>query len=109
MDFHSHVHSGNALSALQTAGVYGALWAIGSAWSTAIRQISVTLFPTDHMDVVVAEIVAATITTILGVGVSMLIARNWCRSCSRCMVEEEQPPVSRIVSVSRPQTIASRR
>lgn len=83
-NFYEQTARGDALGALSTAASFSALWAIGSAWSTAIRAISLELFPHETMDIVVAEMAAASTTTILGLVVALAIARSCkCRS-SNC-------------------------
>tara|TARA_B110000046_G_scaffold78194_1_gene86318 strand:- start:167 stop:463 length:297 start_codon:yes stop_codon:yes gene_type:complete len=78
MSFHDEVREGNALAALKAATVSGALWAIALSWATAIREISRLVLPEDTMEAVVAELVAASITTGLGMGIALLVARDWC-------------------------------
>ena len=78
MDFTESVQRGDAFSALRMASVNGALWAIGSSWSTAIREIARVIVPSNTADVVVAEILAAGVVTFLGLGISLLVTRNCC-------------------------------
>ena len=78
MSFHDEVRNGNALAALKASTVSGALWAIALSWATAIREISRLILPEDTMEAVLAEVVAAAITTVLGVSIALLVARNWC-------------------------------
>ena len=56
----------------------GALWAVGSSWSTAIRSVVLQLIPDDTHDIVVGEILAAFLTTIIAVGLSLVVGRKWC-------------------------------
>ena len=74
--FLQHAEKGRALDAFREAIVFGALFAIGSAWSTAIREITVFLVPDDTS--VLAELGAALITTVLGVAASVLVAQRCC-------------------------------
>lgn len=69
-DFHSELHKGNPLGALQHAAIYAVLWAIGTSWSTAIREIAVVLVGEDTFDVVLAELFAAGVTTVIGIGIA---------------------------------------
>lgn len=108
--FHEQAARGDAVGALQAAASYAALWAIGSAWSTAIRAISLELFPHATMEVVVAELSAATITTLLAMGLALLASRS-----TRCC-EMRRPNATTATTSSltapqatlRSQTLASR-
>lgn len=88
MTFHESAERGDILSTLRIAVVYGSLWAIGSSWSTAIREIVYTFVPDDADTRVVAELGAAAITTLLGVGVALIATRK----CSACEKKREPPP-----------------
>ena len=102
--FHEQTQRGDAFGALASAASFSALWAIGAAWSTAIRAISLELFPHASLDVVFAELVAALITTGVGISIALLLARS-CRLCRSNSVTSPPPnPVS-----DRLQTIAARR
>lgn len=79
MSFVDRAAQGDACGALKQATVYGALWAIGSSWSTAIRAIALQLFPHDDMEVVWAELAAAGMVTAIGLTLSLVVARAWCR------------------------------
>ena len=83
MSFESAVAQGSALGALKAATIYGSLWAIGSSWANAIREIARLVLPEDTMEAVLAEALAAGITTVLGVGVALLAARTWCTGFSQ--------------------------
>jgi hypothetical protein len=100
--FHDQASRGEVIEALKVATSYTSLWAIGTAWSTAIRAIVLQLFPHDDMDVVLAELSAAALTTCLALGVAIVVARP-CFRCgvSSCMIPESQdgdvdnpPPLS---------------
>ena len=76
-DFTQSVQRGDALSALRMASVNGALWAIGSSWSNAIREIARVIVPLRASDdIVLAEILAAAVVTFIGLGISLLVTRN---------------------------------
>jgi hypothetical protein len=77
--FSEYAARGNALGALRSSILTGTLWAIGIAWANAIREITRAVLPQDTLDVVLAELLAAGITTLLGVGVALLTARQWCQ------------------------------
>lgn len=74
MSFESHATQGNPFGTFRAGIVYGALWAIGSSWSTALREVARVVFPDDAMDVVFAELLAAGITTVFGVTIAILAA-----------------------------------
>lgn len=64
----------------------GVLFSIGTSWSTAIRQVSRLVLPEDTADAVLAELLAATLTTALGVGIALCVGRASHRA------EEPLPP-----------------
>ena len=70
--FQERARSGDPLGAFRYAAVAGSLWAIGSSWSTAIRQVAITLFPSDTVEVVVAELISALLTTALGIAIAIV-------------------------------------
>ena len=74
MSFQDHVARGDAASALRSAAVYGSLWAIGAAWSSAIREITRAVFPGEGMDAAFAEAVAAGISTVFGLAIAFAAA-----------------------------------
>ena len=78
MTFEERAVRGDAGGALRSAAIYGALWAIGSSWSTAIREIARLVLPEDTMDAVLAELAAAGFVTVVGLGVAMLVGRCTC-------------------------------
>lgn len=90
MSFEERAKRGDPLGAFRYAAVAGSLWAIGSSWSTAIRQIAIRLFPQDTVDVVVAELISALLTTGLGVTIAILVTRptSWCSRKPVAKVEE---------------------
>lgn len=73
---------------LRFAVLNGALWAVGTSWSTAIRAVTLQIVPNDSQDVVLGEIAAATVTTLLSVAVSYTVMRRQC--CRRRPTEEEE-------------------
>jgi hypothetical protein len=75
MTFEERAVRGDAGGALRSAAIYGALWAIGSSWSTAIREIVRLVLPEDTMDAVLAEFAAAGLVTAVGMGVALLVGR----------------------------------
>ena len=74
--FSQRAAAGDALGALRSAVVNGALWAIALSWSNAIREATRALVPDEARDVVVAELAAATLTTVLGIAVALIAARQ---------------------------------
>lgn len=71
---------GEVVNATRYAVLNGSLWAIGLAWSTAIRSIVTTILPTGTRDVVVGELLAAIITTAFAVGLSVAVSWNCCET-----------------------------
>lgn len=70
--------AGDTLGSLRIAVLTGSLWAIGSAWALSIREIVLIILPVEANSIkVLAEFLAATITTVLGIGVSAFAVR-WC-------------------------------
>lgn len=57
---------GDLMSALRQSVVYASLWAIGSSWALAIREVVTSVVPNRG----VAEILAATVTTLLAIGIT---------------------------------------
>ena len=82
MSFQERAERGDPFGAFQYAAVAGSLWAIGSSWSTAIRQIVRTLLPEDTMDIVIAEVVSALATTGLGISIAICVTRQCRRKTS---------------------------
>ena len=77
MSFHQNAAQEDVLNTVRSALIYGALWAIGSAWSTAIRGVAVSLLPPDSSNSIWAELGAATLVTVFGVFISVLASYNW--------------------------------
>lgn len=75
MTFEEHARDGNVYGAIRQATTFSALWAIGSSWASAVREISRLLLPDDVVDRVLAEVLSATVTTALGIGVSIFAMR----------------------------------
>ena len=84
MSFEERAVRGDAGGALRAAAIYGALWAIGSSWSTAIRAIALLILPSDTMEAVIAELAAAGVVTVLGLGTALLVGR--------CTFRRSRPP-----------------
>ena len=97
MSFSESVQRGDAFGALRMASVYSALWAIGSSWSTAIREIARVIVPANSTEAVVAEILAAGVVTVLGMGISLLVTRNCCAPLAyvRSMWRDSETPGER--------------
>lgn len=87
MSYAESATEGNWVGMLRFAVLNGALWAVGSSWSTAIRAVTLQIVPNDSNDVVLGEIAAATVTTLLSVVVSYAVMRQSC--CRRRRPEEE--------------------
>lgn len=80
MSFEESAARGDALGTLRYAAVFASLWAIGNAWSSAIRETTRAVLPDDTLDVVLAELLAAALTTVFGISISLVAARKWCHS-----------------------------
>ena len=96
-EFYEYASNGSMFSAFRYSVIYAVLWAIGTSWSTAIRSISLELFPHDTMDVVFAELAAALATTIIGLTIAYVTTRPYSVCCEwMCSVkraeEEAKPP-----------------
>jgi hypothetical protein len=87
MSYAQSATDGNWVGMLRFAVLNGALWAVGTSWSTAIRAVTLQIVPKDSQDVVFGEIAAATVTTLLSVAVSYAVMRRKC--CGRRPREEE--------------------
>lgn len=72
MSFHESTSKGDVILSLKTGIVYGALWAIGSSWSVAIREVVLLLVPENSDNQVLAELGAALLTTTFGVATALL-------------------------------------
>ncbi len=90
MSYAESATEGNWVGMLRFAVLNGALWAVGSSWSTAIRAVTLQIVPNDSRDVVLGEIAAATVTTLLSVVVSYAVMRQNC--CRTRRPEEETHP-----------------
>ena len=89
-EFHDHLANGDALGALRSATTFAALWSIGTAWTTATRAIALLLLPHETMDLVWAEILAASITTVLGIGTAFVVMHPRCAGRRRIVAA---PPI----------------
>lgn len=88
--FSERAVAGDAIGVLRSALINGALWATAIAWSNAIREVTRALLPSATGEVVLAELLAACLTTALGVLIALIAARrDWCRRRAR----EEPPPL----------------
>lgn len=97
MSYEESAIHGNWMGMLRFAVVNGALWAIGTSWSTAIRAVTLQMLPDDSQDVVLGELAAASITTVLSVLASYAVMIKICKK------SEPDPPESipkRVVSRS---------
>ena len=82
----SAVH-GNWMGMMRFAVINGALWAIGTSWSTAIRAVTLQMLPDDSQDVVIGELAAASITTVLSVLVSYAVMMKGCKKSKPAPLE----------------------
>ena len=99
MSYAESASEGNWVGMLRFAVLNGALWAVGTSWSTAIRAVTLQIIPNDSRDVVFGEIAAASITTLLSVAVSYAVMR---RNCCRRAQEEDEEETHRGSAVVRP-------
>ena len=99
MSFEESAKSGSLIDTFRFAAVAGSLWAVGSSWALAIRQIVLEIMPADSGNVVLAELGAAAITTVFGVGIAVLAAR-YCKCHKRKAPDLSPPP--RAVLAQRP-------
>ena len=73
MSFQEQIERGDIVQSLRVAVVYGSLWAVGTGWSNAIREVTVTLVPRGDGGKVFGELFAAVVTTFLGVGLGYIV------------------------------------
>lgn len=90
MSYAESATAGNFVDMLRFAILNGALWAVGTSWSTAIRAVTLQVVPGDSRDVVLGEIAAASVTTVISVVVSYAVMRRGC--CAR--PPSPTPPVT---------------
>ena len=98
--FEERAARGDIVGTLRYAVAVGALWAIGSAWATGIRESVRALFPDNALDVVLAEALSVGITTLFGSTLALvalggvrrprLVTRPATRNATR-------PPLARVV------------
>lgn len=94
MSYTQSAVDGNWVGMVRFAVLNGALWAVGTSWSTAIRAVTLQILPNDSRDVVLGEVAAATMTTLLSVAVSYAVmCGTRCRSVE--MVVKSQPQRAR--------------
>lgn len=92
MSYAESATDGNWVGMLRFAVLNGALWAVGSSWSTAIRAVTLQIVPNDSQDVVLGEIAAAVITTLFSIAVSYAVMCRGC--CRRGTLSEEETRVT---------------
>ena len=85
----------DALGTLRNGLLGGAFWAIGSAWSVAVREVTLLVLPEDRIDTVMAEVLAAGITTIAGVSIALVV--SLCKSPCNATRAAAPPPVTTTV------------
>ena len=71
---------GDPVGVVRQAVLFSALWAIGSSWSIAIREMVTSILPSDN--VVGAELAAASVTTLLSLTVTCLVTARCCFTSS---------------------------
>ena len=107
MSYAESATNGNVIGMVRFAILNGALWAVGISWSTAIRAVTLQIVPDDSQDVVLGELAAATITTVLAVAASYAVMRNEC--CQWCARYRRRAPEGDVApALSAPPRRASR-
>lgn len=81
--FETYAVAGDVGAALRFSVLNGALWAIGSAWATATREVAMLLLPADDTATQAAwvEVVAACVVT--GLGLAVALGVGYCTAPSR--------------------------
>ena len=82
------------IGVLRQAVLFASLWAIGSSWAVAIHEIVTTIVPDDNGSVVLAELGAATVTTLIAMGATF-VATMRCDSTSSAASSSEAVAVAR--------------
>ena len=91
MSYQEAALEGDATGVLREAVLHASLWAIGSSWAVAIREGVTSAFP-DAGDAVVAELLAAALTTAIALGATFAATRC-CRAPARAPpAPPEAPP-----------------
>lgn len=71
--FETAAERGDAVGAFQRAFVNGALWATALSWSNAIREVTRAFLPDETEEIVLGEVLAASITTLLAIAAAMVV------------------------------------
>ena len=88
MTYQEAAQRGDAIGVVRQAILFASLWSLGSSWVIAIRQVVMTIIPEhDNGNVVVAELMAALITTLIALGATFVATRR-CFTSSVSSVEE---------------------
>ena len=85
---------GDATGVLREAVLHASLWAIGSSWALAIREAVTASFP-DTGDAVVAELLAAAVTTAFALGATFGATRCCRATARRARAEAARPTTPR--------------
>lgn len=94
--FEDQARQGNPIGAFRTALSYASLWAIGSSFSNSIHEISRLLFSDSELDIILAELLATGVTTVLGVTIAILALRDY--GCTRRPPPPPPPPSKPILA-----------
>tara|TARA_B110001450_G_scaffold18786_1_gene17232 strand:+ start:11253 stop:11570 length:318 start_codon:yes stop_codon:yes gene_type:complete len=98
MSYAESATDGNLMGMLRFAVLNGALWAVGSSWSTAIRAVMLQIVPRNSQDVVVGEILAAMVTTVASIAVSYAVMQKGCcqeRDIDTDVTQDQNAPSNR--------------
>ena len=76
--YEQSVQNGEIVQSFRNAIVYASLWAIAASWANAVRGIAILIVPQEEFDIVIAEILAAVVTTAIGVTIAYLSCLDCC-------------------------------
>ena len=101
--FAGHAREGDIVGTFRLALINGSLWAIALSWADTIRLVVHTLFARESVREVADDILATGVTTLLGVGFALLVARRWCgarrRRAATAAAAARPPPQRRLATV----------
>ena len=89
MTYQEAIERRDAFGVARHAVMFVALWIMGNSWSIAIRQAVLSIVPDNS--VLIAEVAAASITTLFALGASLLV--TFCVSSEREDAERNPPTI----------------
>lgn len=104
MSFHESARNGYVIDTMKAAIMTGSLWAIGSSWSVAIRSIVIEIIPDNEKSIVLGELGAAVLTTVIGMSFAFLTTLD----SNRCLSRGVKPTVVLSDNNTRSQTITKK-